>query len=102
MPAGLPVARQPSRRCAWASPWVLAWPASAAASLRAQGDDRVGESALVTGPVTIEYNAGKKVQVAQEGLYYLDYGGGRLLAAVPCFQQTVGGPASWAISPSGT
>ncbi len=61
------------------------------ATLRAQGGDRVGESALVTGPVSIDYNAVKKVQVAQEALYYLDYTGARLLAAVPSFQQTVGG-----------
>ncbi len=61
------------------------------ASLHAQGGDRVGESALVTGPVSIEYNAAKKVQVAQEAVYYLDYTGARLLAAVPSFQQSVGG-----------
>lgn len=88
-----------TRRLAISSPLILALGIALGvaatglrpSSLRAMAGDRVGESVLATGPITIEYNAGKKVPVSQEGLYYLDYSGGRLLAAVPSLQQTVGG-----------
>ena len=69
--------------------WALAGPRAPA--LRAQGGDRAAESILTTGPISNDYNSIKKVQIAQDGLYYLDYGGGRLMATVPSYQQSVGG-----------
>ena len=62
-----------------------------APAVRASAGDRSTESILTTGPIANEYNAVKKVQIAQDGLYYLDYGGGRLLAMVPGYQMSVGG-----------
>jgi len=62
-----------------------------APALKASGGDRSSESILTTGPIANEYNSIKKVQIAQDGLYYLDYGGGRLLAMVPNYQMSVGG-----------
>ena len=58
--------------------------------LRAGGGDRFDESILVSGPTSIQYNEGSKVQVAQDGLYYLDYRTGKLLATVPTFRKTIG------------
>ena len=69
--------------------WWLA--GARAPGLRAQGGDRVAESILTTGPVSVDYNQVRKVQVPQDGLYYLDYSGARLVAAVPSYQQTVNG-----------
>lgn len=51
----------------------------------AEADDMVA-----TGPVSIEHDRGNDIQVEHDALYYLDYRGGRLLAAVPSFQQTIG------------
>ena len=61
--------------------------------LRAGGNDRSGESILMSGPVLVRYNEGAKVQIPQDALYYLDYKGGRLLAAVPSFRPGVGAPS---------
>lgn len=60
--------------------------------LRAGGNDRSGESILMSGPILVRYNEGTKVQIPQDALYYLDYKGGRLVAAVPSFRPTVGAP----------
>ena len=38
----------------------------------------------------VRYNEGTKVQIPQDALYYLDYKGGRLLATIPSFRQSVG------------
>jgi hypothetical protein len=58
--------------------------------IRAGGGDRSGESIVTTGPILIRYDEGSKVQIPQEALYYLDYKGGRLMATVPSFHQTIG------------
>jgi hypothetical protein len=58
--------------------------------VRAGGGDRSGESIVATGPVYVGYDEGKKVQIPQEALYYLDYKSGRLLATVPSFRQSFG------------
>jgi len=58
--------------------------------VRAGGGDRSGESIVTAGPVLVRYNEGLKVQLPQDALYYLDYQGGRLLATVPSFRQSVG------------
>jgi hypothetical protein len=59
--------------------------------LRASGGDRYDESILTSGPTSIQYNEGSKVQVAQDGIYYLDYRGGKLVATIPIFRKTVTG-----------
>jgi len=58
--------------------------------VRASGSDRSGESIVATGPVYVQYNEGKKVQIPQDAIYYLDYKGGKLLATVPSFRQSFG------------
>jgi hypothetical protein len=60
------------------------------APLRAAGGDRSGESIVTTGPVTVKYDEGSKVQIPLEALYLLDYKGGRLMGTVPSIHQTVG------------
>lgn len=71
---------------------ALGWGLSGARPLplRAGGGDRFDESILTAGPTTIQYNEGSKVQVAQDGLYYLDYRTGKLIATVPTFRKTIG------------
>ncbi|WP_406699953.1 hypothetical protein V5E97_14015 [Singulisphaera sp. Ch08] len=56
----------------------------------ASGSDRAGESIVASGPVMLGYNDGKKVQIPLEAIYYLDYKGGRLLATIPSFKQSIG------------
>jgi hypothetical protein len=51
-----------------------------------QWDDR--EDAVAAGPVDIQHDRGNDIDVAQDAIYYLDYRGGRILAAVPTFQQS--------------
>lgn len=70
--------------------WGLATLPRPQATLRASSGDRWGESILTTGPVLVRYSEGHKVQLAQDAIYYLDYKGGRLLATVPSFQQSLG------------
>ncbi|ADV61614.1 hypothetical protein Isop_1025 [Isosphaera pallida ATCC 43644] len=55
------------------------------------GGDRVGESIVAAGPVISIYNPATKSMMEQDGLYYLDYRRGRLLATIPG-QQFVGDP----------
>ncbi len=59
--------------------------------LRASGGDRSGQSILTSGPAMLGYNAGLKVQMSQDALYFLDYSGGRLWATIPSHQSGVGG-----------
>jgi hypothetical protein len=68
--------------------WALA--GSRPALLRAGGGDRFDESILTSGPTSIQYNEGSKVQVAQDGVYYLDYRTGKLLATIPTFRKSLG------------
>jgi hypothetical protein len=69
--------------------WGLASPRLP--GLRAQGGDHSGETIVAAGPIATLYQAKQRVQVTQDALYYLDYKGGRLLAAVPSLRQTVAG-----------
>jgi hypothetical protein len=57
-------------------------------SLHAGAGDRSGESIVATGPVLVRYDEAAKGPIALDGLYFLDYKGGRLLATVPAYQQT--------------
>ena len=59
---------------------------------RATGGDRYGEDSITTGAVSVMYNEGNKVQSTQEAVYYLDYRGGRLLATIPAYRQSLGAP----------
>jgi hypothetical protein len=49
------------------------------------------EDAVTSGPIAIEHDAGNDIQVARDAIYYLDYRGGRLMAAVPMARQSAGG-----------
>ena len=72
---------------------VFGWLASggrAPRALASGGGDRSGESIVATGPVSIRYNEGLKVQIPEEAVYFLDYRGARLIATSPNPQQTVG------------
>jgi hypothetical protein len=46
---------------------------------------------VASGPVATLYQSNQRVQVTHDALYYLDYKGGRLLAAVPSLRQTAAG-----------
>src|SRR4051794_8921426 len=70
--------------------WALAHAPSPRSVVRASGGDRWGDSILTTGPIDVRYSEGRKVQIAEDAIYYLDYKGGRLLATVPSFQQSTG------------
>jgi hypothetical protein len=58
------------------------------APLHAGAGDRLGESAVATGPVMVRYDEGTKSPLALDAVYFLDYKGGRLLATVPALRQT--------------
>jgi len=62
------------------------------AVILASASDRSGESIVATGPVTLGYNEGAKVQIPLDALYYLDCKGGRLLATIPSYKMTIGKP----------
>lgn len=68
--------------------WALA--GSRPVAIRAGGADRSDESVLVAGPTIVQYNEASKVQVAQDGLYYLDYKTGKLLATIPTMRRSAG------------
>ena len=57
----------------------------------AGGGDRSGESIVATGPVSVRYDEGTKVQIPEEALYFLDYKAGRLKATIPSFRTTTAG-----------
>jgi hypothetical protein len=56
--------------------------------LRASASDHSGESIVATGPVHMQFDETVKAPIPLEGLYFLDYKGGRLLGTVPSFRQT--------------
>ena len=56
--------------------------------LHAGAGDRSGESIVATGPVLVRYDEAAKGPIALDAVYFLDYKGGRLLGAVPAYQQT--------------
>ena len=69
-------------------------------ALLAVGADRRGDSVLLTGAVSTEVNQSSKVQITQDGVYYLNYDKGLLLAAVPLTRQTTGDTqilSDWAV-----
>ncbi len=59
-------------------------------SLIAGGGDRSGESIVATGPITISYDNGMKVQIPHEAIYLLDYKAGKLLATIPSYEKSKG------------
>jgi hypothetical protein len=63
---------------------------SRGSNLIAAGSDRSGDSSVVTGPITIGYDEGLKVQIPHEAVYLLDYKGGRLYATIPSFRKGSG------------
>jgi hypothetical protein len=69
---------------------VIGWALSnlRPAALHAGAGDRLGESAVATGPVMVRYDEGTKSPLALDAVYFLDYKGGRLLATVPALRQT--------------
>jgi hypothetical protein len=58
------------------------------AKVQADREDPGVEDQIAAGPVSIEHNPGLKIQVARDAIYYLDYKGGRLLAAIPSSMQS--------------
>jgi hypothetical protein len=70
--------------------WVLAGLARPAATIRAEGGDRWGDTIVATGPVMVRYDERLKTALKQDAVYYLDYRGGRLLGAIPTYQQRAG------------
>jgi len=70
--------------------WGVASVPGPRAIVLANGGDRSGESMIATGPVLVRYDEGRKVQISQDALYYLDYGSGHLFATVPSFRQSSG------------
>lgn len=57
-------------------------------SLQAGGGDRPDAALATTVPISTEYDPNLQIQVATDGVYYLNYSKGRLLAAVPLRKQT--------------
>ena len=55
----------------------------------ANGADRWGDRALLSGSIAVELTA-DKIPVSQDALYYLNYSTGKLMASVPSLQQTTG------------
>lgn len=51
--------------------------------LKADGGDRIGESAVLSAPIEIKYDPKNQAAVPLEAVYYLNYATGKLLAAVP-------------------
>ena len=51
--------------------------------VKATGGDRYGDYSLTSGPVAVQYNERTKTQATQDALYFLDYKGARLMAALP-------------------
>lgn len=67
---------------------LLGWIGSAVRTtpIQASAGDRAGECIVATGPVLMQYDDSTKAPIALEALYFLDYKGGRLLAAVPTYR----------------
>ncbi len=70
---------------------VVGWIAASYStpSVRAGQGDRSGDSILATGPVSVEMDRVTKQLFTTDAVYYLDYSGGRLLATIPTYRQTV-------------
>jgi hypothetical protein len=64
--------------------------AAGAGRVAAGGGDRPDAASLVIGPIATEFNRQKEIQVTKDGVFYLNYSKGRLLAAVPFQRQTAG------------
>ena len=54
--------------------------------LLANGADRWGDRALLSGPAAVEYDSQKQLQY-QDALYYLNYSTGKLFASIPQSKQ---------------
>ncbi len=67
---------------------LLVQPVAACAG---DGGDRAGETAIVTGPVRVQYDAATKAPIPLDALYILDYNSGRLLASLPTYRQSTQG-----------
>jgi hypothetical protein len=73
--------------------WGLAQLPNSRSVVLAQAAEPVvpaGESIVASGPVSVRYNEGTKVQIPLDALYYLDYSRAWLRATVPSFQKGVG------------
>src|SRR5690349_11972927 len=55
---------------------------------RAGAGDRSGEAIVATGPVMMSFDEAVKGPVPLDGVYLLDYKGGRLVATIPFYRQT--------------
>ena len=54
------------------------------------GADRVGDYAVTTAPVMLEYNERTKIQAPQDAIFFLDYRAARLVMSIPNYRQTGG------------
>lgn len=52
------------------------------------GADRVGDYAVTTAPVSLDYNERTKIQAPQDALFFLDYRAARLLMTIPNYKQS--------------
>ena len=72
---------------------TLGWLATSRPTLLAQGGSSIrdGGSSVTSGPVSVTFERGPtrtNVAVTHDAIYYLDYAGGRVLAATPAHRQT--------------
>ena len=57
--------------------------------LHAGAGDRNGETILTTGPLMVRIDDSTKAPTSLDAVYFLDYKGGRLLASLPTFRQSI-------------
>jgi hypothetical protein len=57
--------------------------------LRGASGDRAGDSIVTTGPVIVRYDEAVKGVIPLEAVYLLDYEGGRLVATIPTYRQSM-------------
>ena len=70
--------------------WVAANHRIPTARAYSGGADRVGDYAVTTAPVMLEYNERTKIQAPQDALFFLDYRAARLVMTIPNYRQING------------
>ncbi len=71
--------------------WVAANYRHPAVHAWSGGADRVGDYAVTTAPISLDYNERTKIQAPQDALFFLDYRAARLVMSIPNFRQSVAG-----------
>ena len=52
------------------------------------GADRIGDYAVTTAPVIMDYNERTKIQAAEDAVFFLDYRAARLVVTIPSYRQS--------------